>query len=375
MSDDKREAEELRQEQHKLDAQILAALDRRARIARRLGELRRADASHLPAGGLSMAPPASLRGSGDMPEETVERVFREVHAACRALELPAKFVYAGREGGAAHMASRSRFGATANLVAVDGPNKTQMAIEEVLRKRADFVVVPLETKSEGLARDTILQLAATDLKIVDVVDFSASLHLLNRTGNTADIEKIYTTPEDHALCLSVLEKLAAGRGASAGPDDAPLSQRVTVLDVKSPGVACQMALEDHGAAALTFEEFGEALGLKVARRNVSDDPTDRTRYAVVGARPSSRTDDDVTAFVFNVQDSPGALLEVLRQLAERGINLLRIQSHPAAGPGWSYLFFAEVGGHTHDRSLVAAFEEVKRQTRFFKVLGSYAKNA
>ena len=38
---------------------------------------------------------------------------------------------------------------------------------------------------------------------------------------------------------------------------------------------------------------------------------------------------------------------------------------------WTYLFFVEVSGHTTDRPLVSAFEDVRHKTRFFKVLGSY----
>jgi chorismate mutase/prephenate dehydratase len=91
----------------------------------------------------------------------------------------------------------------------------------------------------------------------------------------------------------------------------------------------------------------------------------------VGPRPSPRTGDDSTALVFSLHDEPGALLDVLRQFAEHGVNLSRIQSRPALGDGWAYLFFLEVIGHATDRQLVSAFEGVKRLTRFFKVLGSY----
>lgn len=222
-----------------------------------------------------------------MPAESLEGIFREIFAACLALELPVKVVYAGLEGGAAHEAARARFGKTADLTAVEG---TPAALEEVARRRAEFAVVPIETKREGIVQPTILALVATDLKIVSAVESPA---------NPAN-----------------------------------------------PG-------------------GGDAL--------------ERVRYAIVGARPSSRTGEDTTALVFNVPDTPGALLDVLRQFAERGVNLLRIQSQPAQPlqgtlflNDWTYLFFVEVAGHTTDRPLVTAFEEVKRLTKFFKVLGSYS---
>ena len=109
----------------------------------------------------------------------------------------------------------------------------------------------------------------------------------------------------------------------------------------------------------------------MARRKVLDAGGERVRYAVVGSRPSGRTGDDVTSLVFSVQDAPGSLLDVLKIFAERGINLSNIQSHPVQGETWTYLFYVDMVGHFTDRPLVMAFEEMKRMTRFFKILGSY----
>jgi chorismate mutase/prephenate dehydratase len=99
--------------------------------------------------------------------------------------------------------------------------------------------------------------------------------------------------------------------------------------------------------------------------------SESVRYAVVGTRPSGRTGKDVTAIVSSVHDSPGALLDVLRVFAERSINLTNVLSHPVKGKPWTYLFYIEMAGHFTDRSIVAAFEEMKRLAPFFKLLGSY----
>ncbi len=352
MTDKRRQIDELRQETAKIDAQLLSALEKRARISRQIGELRKDDPTQLALTDLRTFHALVARASGEMPSEDLRGIFREIFASCLALELPVKITYVGPAGGAAHVAARTRFGTNAEFVPKES---VAAALEAVANHRAEFAVVPLETKVDGPVQSTILALTATDLKIVAAIESSSTLHLMNRTGNPADIEKIYATASDHTLCQNFL---------AAHPS------RVSVLDVKSPHFACQVALEDHGAAALTSEEFGTTLGLNVARRNV-DEGSDLIRYAIVGARPTGRTGDDITAFAFSVQDAPGALLDVLRQFSERGINLIKIQSHPAPGTTWSYVFFIEITGHATDRSLVTAFEEVKRVSRSFKVLGSY----
>jgi chorismate mutase/prephenate dehydratase len=353
VAEGKRELDELRQDIARLDAQLLVALDKRARSARRLRELRKDQSPTLPLTDHAAIRALVARSTGDMPPEALRDIFREILAACLALELPVRVAYVGPEGGAGHAASRGRFGRGSNLISAD---TTVLALDEVSRKRAEFAVLPFETAAEGPVQSTLLALMASDLRIAEVLDATFELHLMNRTGNAADVEKVYATAADHAVC----QRFLAG-----------LPQRPAVLDVKTPLVACQLVVEDHGAAAIASETFGAQLGLEVAKRNVLDGGGERVRYAVVGARPSSRTGDDVTSLVFSVQDAPGSLLDVLKVFAERGINLSNIQSHPVQGETWTYLFYVDMAGHFTDRPLVMAFEEMKRMTRFFRVLGSY----
>jgi chorismate mutase/prephenate dehydratase len=353
VADAKREIEEARAEIARLDAQLLGTLEKRASASRKLGDLRKGQPASLPLGDRAALHALVARSSGELPTEAVREIFREIFSACLTLELPVRVAYPAPEGGPAHAAARGRFGASPNLVASES---TASAMDEVARSRVEFAVVPLETRAEGPVQSTLDALAESDLKIVATLEESWSLHLVNKTGNAADVEKVYATASDRASCSHFLQAL--------GP-------RVSVLDVKSPLYACQLAVEDHGAAALATDVFSAALGLEVARKNVLDDENHRVRYAIIGRRPGSRTGSDLTSFLFSVDDAPGALLDVLKQFAERGINMVRIHSRPVDGSSWAYLFFVEVMGHATDRSLITAFEDVRRVAKFFKVLGSY----
>jgi chorismate mutase / prephenate dehydratase len=353
MSDKKREIEELRRQIATIDAQLLVGLDKRAKAAKALG-------AHLEP---DQPPPLSLhdrpqieslvaRSTGDMPPESLRSIFRQIYAACFGLQSPIVVAYLGPEGGAGFSVARAHFGASASLVVCE---TARAALEEVSRQRAAFAVLPYETTADGPVVSTISALTMSELRIGLVLDTSPSLHLFSRTGNVKDVEKIYATPGDRALAERSLAAIA----------------HFSILDVKTPFLACQLAGEDHGAGALASEATGAQMGLEVAYKNVLDRGHDRVRYAIVGPRPSSRSGEDSTAIVFSLADSPGALLDVLRQFAERGINLSKIQSRPVESESWAYLFFLEVVGHTTDRQLVSAFEEVKRLTKFFRVLGSY----
>jgi chorismate mutase/prephenate dehydratase len=369
VTDRKRDNEELERQLEAADLEILAALEKRAKLAREAGEKRKGESpAASPLGERARLDALLTRAQGDLPEGDARAIFQLIYASVAPLET-ARAVFVGPEGGIANLAARMRFGASSAFASSEN---VQAAVEEVVRGRADFALVPLETKSMGPVQATIEALRSSDLKIVGSLEMPVALDLMNRTGNAADIEKVYATTADRALATRVLGSPGGTQGGSSLAPPSSSRAQLQVLEVKSPLVACQFAKEDHGAAALVAESVGAAAGLLVARRSIGDVPDDRVRFAVVGARPPARTGEDATALVFSVEDSPGALLQVLSQFSERGINVIKIHSHPVPGAGWSYLFFVEVWGHATDRSLVTAFDEVRRRTKIFKVLGSYA---
>jgi chorismate mutase/prephenate dehydratase len=261
--------------------------------------------------------------------------------------------YAGLDGGFAHAAARSRFGVSAQFVGVE---TVAAAIDEVNRQRATYAVVPFETQVDGVLSSTIAALTESEGKIVAAFELVLNLQLASKASSLAEIDKVYAIAKDRAHCQKFLAAELPG---------------AQVLDVKTPLGACQLAAADPRAAALVHEGFTAELQLETLERNVRDEGDERVRWAVVGTRPSSRTGSDLTGLVFAVSDSPGALHALLHQFAERGVNLTRIQSRPTPGQTWQYLFFLEVQGHATDRPIIGALEEVRRLSKFFKVLGSY----
>ncbi|MDB4940651.1 MAG: Chorismate mutase [Labilithrix sp.] len=355
MTDKRREVEDLRQEIGKVDAQLISALEKRAKLSKKIGEAKKSLSLPvmLPERAQIEAIVTGATG-GDLPAEALREIYREIVATCLSLETPVAVAYCGVEGAFAHAAARSRFGAAAEYIATD---TVAAALDEVTRQRASYAVVPYETRTDGLLQATIAGLTQSDLKIVACFETVVNLQLASKASSLAEIDKVYATARDRAHAQRFLATDVAG---------------AQLVDVKTPMMACQLAEGDPRAAALAHESFTAQHGLETLKRNILDEGEERVRYAIAGSRPSSRTGNDLTAIVFAVSDSPGALHEVLKQFAERGVNLSKIQSRPTPGETWQYLFFIEVQGHATDRPIVGALEEVRRHSKFFKVLGSFA---
>jgi chorismate mutase/prephenate dehydratase len=115
---------------------------------------------------------------------------------------------------------------------------------------------------------------------------------------------------------------------------------------------------------------GRAAGLSSRRANVGDEPDLKLRHANAAARPAMRTGNDVTCLLFSVDDAPGSLFGVLKNFAERGVNLRKLQSRPVPQGGWDYVFYVELSAHVTDRSVTTALEAIKRTAKYLKVLGS-----
>lgn len=353
MTDKRREMEDLRGEIAKLDSQLLSGLERRGKLSKKIGEIRKSLASPIALPERARIDAIVGQATGDIPVEALREIFREIFATCFSLEQPVTVAFTGLDGAFAHAAARSRFGVAAEYTPCESVTST---LDEVTRQRATYAVVPYETRTDGLMQATIAALTPSDLKIVACFETNVNLQLASKAASVAEIEKVYASAKDRSHCQRFLAQELPG---------------AQVLDVKTPMGACQMAASDPRSAALAHESIAAQHGLEVVKQNVRDEGEERVRYAIIGTRPGSRQGGDLTAVVFAVSDAPGALHEVLKQFAERGVNLTKIQSRPTPGEAWQYLFFIEVQGHATDRPIVGAIEEVRRHSKFFKVLGSY----
>lgn len=352
MQDRRREVQEIRAQIAKLDTELCSRLDARARFSQQIHALLEAEpvADGSERDWLERIVAAS---SGDMPAESLRAIFRQVRAAGRAIEQPVRVAVVGPDGGFCHQASREAFGVTAQTTECA---TVAEAVTEVTRGRVAFAVFPYESSVEGIVQSSLLSLAESDVVLVGERFFAATYDLMSLSEQPSALEKVYMTAIAHAACERFLDQ------------DLP---RVTIIDVRSPQVAAELAKESPTSGAIVPERCGREAGLELIRENVGDVPDLKFRYGVAGLRPAPRSGNDISCLLFGADTQLGALYDVLRQFAERGITLKKLHSLPVRRDGLNYYFYVEISGHASDRSVVTALESVKRSARYFKLLGSF----
>ncbi len=107
--------------------------------------------------------------------------------------------------------------------------------------------------------------------------------------------------------------------------------------------------------------------------NIQDRPENATRFVVIGHTDRPPTGSDKTSIVFSTAHARGALRRALGVLDDAGINLTRIESRPARGKRWEYVFFTDLEGHRLDAPVAAALEELGALGGAVRVLGSYPR--
>ena len=134
MSDD---LTKLRSEIDALDVDILARLNARATLARKVGSLKVGQA-YRPEREAEVLRRIIEINEGPLPDEVAARLFREIMSACLALERPITVSYLGPQGTFSERAALKQFGEGAETL-------PQASIDEVYRSvesgAADFLAI------------------------------------------------------------------------------------------------------------------------------------------------------------------------------------------------------------------------------------------
>lgn len=349
----------LREQIDRVDAQILTLLNRRARLAARIGRSKRQDGArvYVPERERQIFARLAQLNRGPLPDGAVRAIYREIISASRALEEPVRVAYLGPEATFTHLAAREQFGSQAVFV----PAATiPQVFAEVERGQVDYGVVPVENSSEGGVAITLDMFVESTARIIAEVSLEVRHCLLSRAPRLAQVRRVLAHPQALAQCRRWLTAHLPG---------------ATTEEVASNSHAAAVAAGDRRAAAIASRLAAEHYGLNVLAANIQDQAANFTRFLVLGREPAPGrpTGRDKTSLLLSVRDEVGVLYRTLKPFADHAINLLRIESRPLKGRPWEYLFFIDVEGHVSEEPLARALREIQPHCVSVKVLGSYGR--
>lgn len=234
--------------------------------------------------------------------------------------------------------------------------------------------VPIENSLEGSVDATLdsLVFETDQVTITGEVIHPIQHSLIARTKlPTGKIERVISHPQASGQCARFLRAHLPGAEVVAAPSTADAVRIVAETDAPWAALGTRLSAEIYGCEVLL--------------EGVEDHPDNKTRFVWLEKRaadlqasqrvsggPGGGGLSFKTSVVFwGLPDAPGSLVEILKEFAERRVNLSKIESRPLKQGLGRYIFFADLAGAAADAPIEAALGAVEKRVGTLRVLGSY----
>lgn len=264
----------------------------------------------------------------------------------------------GYEGSFHQVAARSFFGKQVEVI----PCATFRDLVKIASDKVQSfgAVMAIENSIAGSILPNYNLLQKSKLKVIGEVYLSISQNLLvNRGVTLADIKEVHSHPMAILQCLDYLEK---NPWKLVETDDTALSAK---------------HIHQHHSkhtAAIAGKFAAELYQLEIISPNIHTLKNNVTRFLVL------KREDEVdeiknankASLYFQTNHSKGILAKVLTKIADKGINLSKLQSMPIPGSNFKYGFYADMEFDTR-KQLDAVLTSIESLTNSVKIFGIYKK--
>ncbi len=345
-----------------LDGKLIELLNERAGLVVDVGKLKRGTGVpiYAPHREAAVLKKVLERNLGPLPPRTIEAIWREMMSGSFALEQPLRIGFLGPLGSYSHQAAVKHFGAS---VSFEDVHTVAGVFNEVVRGHCDYGLTPIENTIGGGIVESLDAFRDLAGKVnIYAEALLAVHHSLLANCEPREVRRIHSKPEVFAQCRDFLATQYPQAELIGAASSSRAVQTAKAEELLEPG---------RGAAALGSALAGQLYGVNVLFENIEDDPSNVTRFFILSNQAAKRSGNDKTSIMFNTEDKPGALVEVLKVFDAAKINLTHIDKRPSRRENWSYTFFIDCEGHRDDEPVARAIAEASSHCMELHVLGSY----
>lgn len=271
-----------------------------------------------------------------------------------------RVAFQGERGAYSEMAVHTYYGHDG--VSLQPCPRFKDVFDAVLQGEVDFGMLPIENALAGSVHENYdLLLSYPDIKICGEEKIRIEHNLIGLPeASLADIREVYSHPQGLAQCCDFLDNMTD-------------VQRIPFYDTAG-SVAHIAQKKDKNLAAIASKEAARVYDMKILQAGVETNPINYTRFFVLCRKDKSESKAiDKGSIVFSVPDRPGSLFECLKILAERGINLTKLESRPIHGRPWEYMFYADFILPDNMADFEPALAELQGLTEGLRLIGLYRK--
>ncbi len=350
--------DELRKKIDETDADIVSLIGERIRVAQEIGAKKKKEGKQINDRAREKEVLDNIRRLArgkNISEEAIESIYRQVVIACKKMQGK-EVAFQGEAGSYSEQAAFQFFGSSITTYPRESLEDVFKAVEQ---DEVEFGIVPVENSLEGSISRSYDLLLESSLKVCGETELRV-VHCLIASPETRldSIKRVYSHPQALGQCKTFLKHL----GFKLIPT---YDTAGSVKMLKEKGTT------DGGAIASA--RAAEIYGMKIIAKEIEDNPNNFTRFFILSKEDSPPSGNDKTSIVFSVKHRPRALYDFLKELADRDINLTKIESRPTRQKPWEYNFYLDFEGHREDKSPREVLQSLEKTALFLKILGSYPR--
>ncbi len=350
--------EELRKRIDETDAQIVRLIAQRMKLAERIGQEKAREGRQVEDREREqeiLKKVKALAQAENISPEYVESIYQQIFSLSKRVQNIV-VAFQGEIGAYSEEAAFQFFGASVETRPCESVDEVFRLVEQ---EEVQYGIVPVENSLEGSISRVYDLLLESNLKVSGETELRVVHSLIANLGvKLNEIKRIYSHPQALGQCQNFLKHLKC--------------ELVPTYDTAgSVKMIREKGMRD--GAAVAGARAAEIYGMEIIATEIEDNRNNFTRFFILSKEDSPPTGSDKTSIVFSVKHRPGALFEFLKELAQRGINLTKIESRPTRQKPWEYNFYLDFEGHREDKLVREALASLERNSLFLKVIGSYPK--
>lgn len=224
-------------------------------------------------------------------------------------------------------------------------------------RSCDIALLPLENTTGGTVNEVYDLLSKYDFFIAQTITVPIHHKLVVLPGS--DAYKVKTVLS-HPQALSQCSKYIKQKGFDQ-----------IAVENTAYAVSRLKEINDPSYCAIASGIAGSLNNLEVLEEDICDSVHNQTRFVVVARDPIITSEANRISITFKLPHQSGSLATVLNSLAERGLNLTKIQSRPVPDKPWEYSFWADFDARRESKEAILALYQLYNELPQLKFIGWY----
>lgn len=281
----------------------------------------------------------------------------EINYEISEIDVRRKVGFPGVEGAFTEEAAIKFFGSKINRVPYEEFEDVFKAIES---DEVYYGVIPIENSSTGAISETYDLINKYGFYVVGETCLKIEQHLIGVKGSTVeDIKEVYSHPQGIEQSSEFLKNYSSWK----------------LIPFHNTSISAKLIkdLGDKNKAAIASKRAADIYELDIIKKNVNNQKDNNTRFIVISKDMKVFKGADKVSVVFSLQNVAGTLYRLLSYLAEKNINMIKIESRPVKDDPWKYFFYVDFEGDINSEEVETALRLIEKNSAYFKLLGSYKR--